>query len=126
ISAVTLTLEQLVKTSGGELIGDPTLQITGAASLGEATPGEISFFANRKYVQLLRKTRASAIFVPPDFAEPINAAQVRVSNPTKSFEQVVLKFAPKPITFAPGIHPSAVINASVQLGQRVSIQPHAV
>lgn len=112
--------------SGGELVGDPKLNITGAASLAEATGGEISFFANRKYVGLLRKTRASAVFVPPDFGEALAAAQVRVSNPTKAFEQVVLKFAPKPITFAPGIHPSAIVGSGVRLGERVSIQPHAV
>jgi UDP-3-O-[3-hydroxymyristoyl] glucosamine N-acyltransferase len=120
------TLEELAKLSGGELIGDPKLQIKGAASLGEATQGEISFFANPKYLGLLRKTRASAIFVPPDFAEPINAAQVRVSNPTRAFEQVVLKFAPRPVTFTPGIHPTAVVAPSVQVGERVSIQPLAV
>jgi UDP-3-O-[3-hydroxymyristoyl] glucosamine N-acyltransferase len=38
----------------------------------------------------------------------------------------VLKFAPKPIQFAPGIHPTAVVDPSAQLGKRVSIQPHAV
>ena len=123
---MTFTVKELAALSGGELVGDSTLKITGAASLGEATQEEISFFANRKYVGLLRKTRASAVFVPPDFAEPINAAQIRVSNPTKAFEQVVLKFAPKPITFAPGIHPSAVVDPSAQLGDRVSIQPLAV
>jgi UDP-3-O-[3-hydroxymyristoyl] glucosamine N-acyltransferase len=123
---MVFALQELATLSGGELIGDPKLQITGAASLGEATPGEISFFVNRKYIQLLRKTRASAIFVPPDFAESINAAQVRVSSPSKAFEQVVLKFAPKPVTFVPGIHPTAVIDPSVQLGKRVSIQPLAV
>src|SRR5215467_4562787 len=126
VLSMSLTLKQLADQSGGELVGDPMLQITGAASLGEATQGEISFFANRKYIGLLRKTRASAIFAPPDFAEPINAAQIRVSNPTKAFEQVVLKFAPKPITFAPGIHPSAVVDPTAQLGERVSIQPLAV
>src|SRR5216110_4039309 len=123
---MTFTLQQLATTSGGELVGDPSLQIMGAASLGDATPGEISFFANRKYVALLRKPRASAVFVPADFAEPIPAAQIRVSNPTKAFEQVVLKFAPKRITFTPGIHPSAVVDPSVQLGDRVSIHPLAV
>jgi UDP-3-O-[3-hydroxymyristoyl] glucosamine N-acyltransferase len=112
--------------SGGELVGDAKLKITGAASLAEATSGEISFFANRKYIGLLRKTRASAVFVPPDFVEPLVAAQVRVPNPTKAFEQVVLKFAPKPITFAAGVHPSAIIGSNVRLGERVSIQPHAV
>src|SRR5438046_5923903 len=99
--------------SGGELVGDSKLKITGAASLAEATNGDISFFANRKYIGLLRKTRASAVFVPPDFTEPLAAAQVRVSNPTKAFEQVVLKFAPKPITFVPGIHPSVIYYATV-------------
>lgn len=123
---MAFTLQELAATSGGELVGDPALKITGAASLGEAAAGEISFFANRKYVGLLRKTRASAVFVPPDFAEPIAAAQIRVSNPTKAFEQVVLKLAPKPVTFSPGIHQTAVVDPSVQLGERVSIQPCVV
>jgi UDP-3-O-[3-hydroxymyristoyl] glucosamine N-acyltransferase len=123
---VTLTLQQLATTCDGELVGDPSLQITGAASLAEATPGEISFFANRKYIGLLRKTHASAVFVPPDFAESIAPAQIRVSNPTKAFEQVVLKFAAKPITFVPGVHASAVVDPGAQIGERVSIQPYAV
>jgi UDP-3-O-[3-hydroxymyristoyl] glucosamine N-acyltransferase len=123
---VTFTLQELASMSGGELVGDPKVKITGAASLAEAASGEISFFSNRKYIGLLRKTRASAVFVPPDFGEPLAAAQVRVADPIKAFEQLVLKFAPKPITFAPGIHPSAIVGSSVRLGERVSIQPHAV
>src|SRR6266511_459304 len=125
-SSVTFTLQELATMSNGELAGDPALEITGAASLAEATAGEISFFSNRKYVGLLRKTRASAVFVPPDFAEPISAAQIRVSNPANAFEQVVLKLAPKPITFASGIHPSAIVDPGAQIGERVSIQPYAV
>jgi UDP-3-O-[3-hydroxymyristoyl] glucosamine N-acyltransferase len=123
---MTFTVKELAALSGGELVGDPALKITGASSLSEAAHGEISFFTDRKYIGLLRKTRASAIFVPPDFAEPINAAQIRVSNPTKAFEALLLKFAPKQITFAPGVHPSAVVDQNAQLGERVSIQPLAV
>jgi len=110
----------------GELIGDPALVVTGAASLPEATPGEISFFNNPKYMPLLRATKASAVFVPADFCESIEPAQIRVADPTKAFQNVVLKLAPKPIRFAPGVHPSAVVAADVKLGERVSIQPHAV
>jgi len=123
---VTFTVRDIVAVSGGELVGDSSLQITGAASLAEATPGEISFFGNGKYIGALRKTRASAVFVPADFTESITPAQIRVSNPTKAFEQVVLQFAPKPITFAAGVHSSAVVDPSARLGERVSIQPHAV
>src|SRR5207249_12041349 len=110
----------------GELVRDPALKITGAASLVEATDGEITFFANRRYVGALRKTRASAIFVARDFAEPITAAQIRVSNPTKAFEQVVLKLAPTPITFAGGVHSGAIVVPRVHLGDGVSIQPAPV
>jgi UDP-3-O-[3-hydroxymyristoyl] glucosamine N-acyltransferase len=123
---VSFTLQELASMSGGDLVGDPKLKITGAASLAEATSGEISFFGNRKYIGLLRKTRASAVFVPPEFSEPIAAARLRVSNPMKAFEQVVLKFAPEPITFSPGIHQSAIVGSNVRLGERVSIQPHAI
>jgi UDP-3-O-[3-hydroxymyristoyl] glucosamine N-acyltransferase len=112
--------------SGGELQGDPKQAISGAASLAEATPGEISFFNNPRYATQLRKTRASAVFVPTDFAEQTGPAQIRVSNPAKAFEQVVLKFAPKPIAFAPGVHPSAVVDPAARIGNRVSIQPLAV
>jgi UDP-3-O-[3-hydroxymyristoyl] glucosamine N-acyltransferase len=104
---VTLTLEQIAKLSDGELEGDPETKITGAASLAEATVHEISFFNNPRYLAQLRKTRAAAVIVPRDFAEQIGVAVIRTSDPAKAFEQVVTKFAPPPIKFAPGIHPPA-------------------
>ena len=112
--------------SGGKLVGDPALKITGAASLGEALSGEITFYSDPRYGPLLRKTRASAVFVPPDFAGSITPAQIRVGHPNKAFEQVVLRFAPKPVTFTPGIHATAVIDPTAQIGKCVSIQPYAV
>lgn len=123
---MTFTLQDLAIRSGGELVGDPSQVITGAASLPEATSGEISFFANPKYLPLLRKTRASAVFVPVEFAEDIPAAQIRVANPAKAFEQVVRSLAPEPVHFAPGVHPTAVVSPEASLGERVSIQPHVV
>src|SRR6266571_1241440 len=123
---MTFTLQELATMSGGELVGDPALKITGAASLAEAVPGEITFFSDPRYGPLLYKTRASAVFVPFNFSDNISVAQIRVSNPAKAFEQVVLKFAPKPITFASGVHPRAVVDPSAHLGERVSIQPYAV
>jgi UDP-3-O-[3-hydroxymyristoyl] glucosamine N-acyltransferase len=123
---VTFTLQELATMCHGELLGDPSTPITGAASLIEAGAGEVTFLGNRRYLPLLRKTRASAAFVPTDFSEKISPAQIRVADPTKAFEQVVLKLAPKPITFAAGIHESAVVPRTARLGERVSIQPHVV
>src|SRR6185436_2617963 len=56
----------------------------------------------------------------------IAPAQIRVADPSKAFEQVVLKLAPKPIVFAPGVHPTAIVDPTAKLGARVAIQPHAV
>jgi UDP-3-O-[3-hydroxymyristoyl] glucosamine N-acyltransferase len=123
---MTFTLQELATWCSGELIGDPAQKISGAASLAEATDGEISFFANPRYIGQLRQTRAAAVFVPCDFSEQTRAAQIRVSDPEKAFEHVMLKLAPEPITFAPGVHSTAIVDQTAQLGARVSIQPYAV
>jgi UDP-3-O-[3-hydroxymyristoyl] glucosamine N-acyltransferase len=126
LKPVTFTLKELAGICGGELLGDPNQEIKGAASLAEAVAGEVAFFRDPRYAALLRKTQASAVFVPLDFSESIGAARIRVENPAKAFEQVALKFAPKPVRFAPGIHSTAIVDPSVKLGARVSVQPYAV
>jgi UDP-3-O-[3-hydroxymyristoyl] glucosamine N-acyltransferase len=123
---VTLTLHEIAKLCGGEVIGDPTRKISGAASLDEAVEGEIAFYNNPKYAPRLRNTQASAVIVPLNCAEKISAAQIRVADPSKAFEQVVLKLAPRPIAFAPAIHPTAIVDPTAKIGARVSIQPYVV
>jgi UDP-3-O-[3-hydroxymyristoyl] glucosamine N-acyltransferase len=123
---LVLTLQEIASTSSGELKGDPDTRISGAASLAEAAPDEISFFYNPRYAPQLRKTRAAAVFVPQDFVEEIVPATIRVANPGKAFEQIVRRFAPPSVKFAPGIHPTAVIDPTAKLGNAVSIQPYVV
>jgi UDP-3-O-[3-hydroxymyristoyl] glucosamine N-acyltransferase len=123
---VALTLKEIALGASGELKGDPNTRISGAASLAEATPEEISFFYHPRYAAQLRKTRAAAVFVPQDFAEEISPAVIRVASPAKAFEQIVMRFAPPPVRFSPGIHPTAIIDQSAKLGRDVSIQPFVV
>lgn len=123
---MNLSLLEIAAAVGGELNGEAATSISGVASLAEATGGEISFFYNQRYIAQLRKTQAAAVIVPPDFSEEIKPATIRVPNPAKAFEQVVRRFAPDPVKFAPGIHSSAVIDPTAKIGDRVSIQPHAV
>ena len=120
------TLQQLVDLCGGALQGDPSLAITGAASLAEATQSEITFYGNPRYLAAFRQTRAAAAFVPADFEEQVVAAQIRVANPTKAFEQVALQFAPEAIIYPAEIHPSAIIAEGVSLGENISVAAHAV
>ena len=43
-----------------------------------------------------------------------------------SFAKLVEKFAPAPVTFPPGVHPSAVIGREVTIGEGASVQPFVV
>jgi UDP-3-O-[3-hydroxymyristoyl] glucosamine N-acyltransferase len=122
---MTLTLQEIAAMSDGLLVGNAETTITGAASVAEAMPGEITFYGNSKYLPAFRKTRAAAAFVPANFEETVVAAQIRVSNPAKAFEQIVLKLAPLPITRAPRHHPTAVIADDAKLGKEVSVGAHA-
>jgi UDP-3-O-[3-hydroxymyristoyl] glucosamine N-acyltransferase len=94
--------------------------------VAEATSEEATFLGNLKYLPALRRSHAAVVLVAEDFAEQVAPVLVRVPNPSLAFAQLVAHFAPAPVVFSPGIHPSAVIAAGVQLGQGVSIQPFAV
>ncbi len=120
------TVQELAQNAEGELIGDGAQTIRGVASLEEARVGDVSFFAVARYLPQLRKTSATAVFVPQDFDEEISPAKIRVANPAKAFAEVVHRFAPTQISFAPGIHPTAVIDSKAKIGANVSIQPHVV
>jgi UDP-3-O-[3-hydroxymyristoyl] glucosamine N-acyltransferase len=120
------TARELAEMCGGAISGETDCEIKGAASLAEATSGEITFYGNPRYLAAFRRTRAAAAFVPEDFEEQIVSAQIRVADPTKAFEQVVQKFAPQPITFPPRIHPTAVLAPGTSLGEAVSIGAYVV
>ncbi len=123
-----MTVSELAALVGGQLASgaDGSAKISGAAALAEALPGEVTFFGNPKYLPKLRTSRATAALVPLAFAGEVPAMCIRCENPTLAFSKVVEKFAPPPVFFAPGVHPTAVVAPDVKLGAGASIQPHAV
>ena len=87
------TISELAALVGGEVFtGSGDTVITGPASLADAQPGEISFFAHPRYANDLRSTRAVAVLVPADFAGETAAALIRVENPSRAFVQVTGAF----------------------------------
>ncbi len=122
------TVFELAALVGGQFASgaDGSTKIRGAAGVSEAGEGEITFFGNARYLPQVKSSRASAVLVPADFAEAITPIPIRVANPSLAFAQLLEKFAPPPIRFAPGIHPTAVIAPDAMLGAGVSIQPFVV
>ncbi|HWB01472.1 MAG TPA: UDP-3-O-(3-hydroxymyristoyl)glucosamine N-acyltransferase [Verrucomicrobiales bacterium] len=124
-----ISLEQLAAlTKGTILSGDGQLMLTGFGGLRESGPGDLSFCANDRFVNDLRKTRASAVLVKTGFAETIpGVALVACDNALVSFEEVVKCFMPPSREFKPGIHPSAVVHATAKFDPAtVCIGPCAV
>ena len=123
-----LTVQELAALVGGQfaLASEGARKITGAAAIGDAAEGQVTFFGNLRYLPQLKACRATAALVPLDFQEEIPSVAIRVENPSLAFAQLLAKFAPEPIRFAPGVHPTAVIGRDVILGENVSIQPFVV
>lgn len=124
---MSLTVHEVAALVSGIVEGGPcSVAITGTAALSEAGEGQVTFFGNAKYLPALRGCRASAVLVPLDFNEEIGPVRIRVANPSLAFAQVLERLAPAPITFAPGVHPTAVLGENVTLGEGVTIQPYVV
>ncbi len=110
----------------GELSGNPDQVVTGLAGLREATANDVSFLASPKYQAAAKATHACVLIVARDLPVDFDGAVVRVDNPSEAFAELVRQVAPPPVTFPPGIHPSAVVASTARLGKDVSVQPHAV
>jgi UDP-3-O-[3-hydroxymyristoyl] glucosamine N-acyltransferase len=118
-----ITLKEIADRVEGRVLGDDQGLITGINSLAEACPGQISFFADPRYQEALRSTKASAILV----AEPnagFKGSQVIVRNPALAYAKVAAFFA-SPVSRFEGISDKASIAESAVLGAHVSVYPLA-
>lgn len=119
-----MKLGELASRLGAELRGNPDLEITGVAGIEEAGPSQITFVANPRYTSLARTTRAAAIIVEPEFQE-IAAATLRIKNPYHAFSRALGIFY-QPPAYPPGIHPTAVIDHTAEIGPEAHIGAYAV
>ncbi len=118
-----VTVREIADWIAGKIEGDSSLPISGVASLRVASPGQLSFVASRKYHGLVDRTQASALLVGED-CPPSPKTLIRVENPTLAFARVIERFFPPAQSRpAPGVHPSAVVDASARLGEEVHIGP---
>jgi UDP-3-O-[3-hydroxymyristoyl] glucosamine N-acyltransferase len=119
-----MKLGELASRLGAELRGNAELEVTGVKGIEEAGPTEITFVANPKYAGLARKTRAAAVLVEPEFPE-IETATLRLKNPYLAFSRTLGIFYQPPV-YAPGIHPTAVIDQTAVIGEGAHIGAYVV
>jgi UDP-3-O-[3-hydroxymyristoyl] glucosamine N-acyltransferase len=122
---VQISLSELAAHLGAELRGDSNQQITGVATLKEASSGEIAFLANESYRKQLAESEASAVIVREADAESVSGSALVCDNPYLAFALVTQLFDNRLRTRS-GIHPSAVIAGSATLGNDCRIAANVV
>jgi UDP-3-O-[3-hydroxymyristoyl] glucosamine N-acyltransferase len=115
---------QIASMLNGVVEGDNDASVSGLSKIEEGTPGTLTFLANPKYTSFIYQTKASIAIVSKDFvaeeALPSTLTIIRVEDAYASFAKLLEAYnqLSKP---KPGIHPSAVIAATAQVGKDVYI-----
>ena len=123
-----MKLQEVAQKLRCRLEGDGSVEITGVAGIDHATPGHVTFLANRRYSPMLKTTCASAVLLEDGVAVERGAnhnplAALRTPNPYLAFAQAIELFYQAP-SYAPGIHGTAVITKTAKIGKGAHIGPY--
>lgn len=121
--SIQLSLAEIAARLGGDVLGDAQTQIHAVAPLESAGTGEITFLANPKYRAQLFGTRASAVIVPPDFADAVDLPRIVTGNPYAYYARLAALLNPV-AAVVPGVHPTALCASAVAAS--ASIGPYAI
>lgn len=118
------TAEQIAGMLEGTVEGNSSAEVSGLSKIEEGKAGTLTFLANPKYISHIYSTGASIAIVSNDFiaeqALPETLTLIRVADAYGSFAKLLEAYSQfkRP---RPGIHPSAVIDASAVVGENVHI-----
>jgi UDP-3-O-[3-hydroxymyristoyl] glucosamine N-acyltransferase len=123
----SFSLKELSKILAAQLVGNPDHEIIGVNTLDEANQEDLSFLANPRYLEAMKKSRAGAICVDQSTLLSEGKNYLICENPSAAFQKIAeWLLLSSPGSAFQGIHPTAVIHESVQIGTDVSIGPHVV
>lgn len=109
------TLGELAEYVGGRVIGDPSVVISSASTLGRAGERDISFLANAKYERQIKTTKAGAVIVgkeTPNVPVPLLVA----GDPYYAFMQVMVLLHGYRKHKKTGISSRAIISDGAKIG----------
>ncbi|MGB6054400.1 MAG: UDP-3-O-(3-hydroxymyristoyl)glucosamine N-acyltransferase [Burkholderiaceae bacterium] len=121
-------LKELVERLGGQLMGDPELQISGVASLDDANATHITFLTNPKLRSQAAHTRAGALILGAADHAALGTAyggtRIVTDNPYAYFARVAQWFAARAARpRLPGVHPSACVDPAASVAATACIGP---
>lgn len=124
---VPITAADVAAHTGGRLIGDPTVRVYGISPLDLAESDELSVFSHARYAEWFSRTKAGVVVVASEFAETPGPAATRVvvDKPGEAMLGLLAHFL-RPEPRASGVHPTAIVAPSAEIGAGVTIDAYAV
>jgi len=122
-------LGELVERLGGQLVGDPDIQVSSIAPLDAANASHITFLSNSKFRTTAAQSSAAALILSPADDELIGAtfqgARIITGNPYAYFARAAQFFVQlKKIPATQGIHPTACVDPSAKIAATASVGPY--
>lgn len=120
--------QSIAAATGGELIGPGDIVITGLGTVDDAGPGDLTYIGTAVYAQKWPRSQASAALInasiQPQPEPGEGRAFIVVENVDLTIAELLKQIEPPPAEFAPGVHPTAVVDPSASIGEGVSIGAH--
>ena len=145
---VTFSLRQIIEWTNGRVVNEQDLvrgldkvQVNRIATLGESQPNDVTFYYLRSFAAEFARAKPGILVTNETMrremgSAPVDYAIVVCADPYSAMAQLSAKFAdrlssvahiPLPENFKPtSIHPTAVIDPSVEMGEGVQVGPHCV
>lgn len=113
---------ELARELEGRLEGEDR-EITAVAPLDVAGAGDLSYLSSAKYSGQMETTGAGSVLVDEQFEGQTAASLIRVTEPYAALRRSLEMLYP-PDNIEAGVHPTALIHATVTMGEGVSIGPY--
>ncbi len=118
-------LGEIALVSGGRLEGPADLRIVSVATNPlTAGEGDLALVFESKLIKNIDAVKASAVVVPEGVKTDL--PKIVVARPLLGLQKMLSALQPKRFFPEPGVHPTAVVDPSCQLGQGVAIGPLVV
>ncbi len=124
---VSISLAQLAIQIGAQLndTNASEVNISGIASLRQATAHEVSFFSNRLYRDDLTQTQAAAVIVSQKDLSYSPVPALVMDNPYLGYAHAARLLNPIPKSYV-GVHPTAWVSPDAHVAETASIGAQAV
>lgn len=120
-------MSSLAEVFSARFTGEGDVQISAVADLELATSHCIAFYADKKYQSQLRGTKAAAVILKEDDLAQCHRPALITDNPYALFAEIAGLLNPdEDLACEAGVHVSASVHNSVQLGEESIVAANSV